>query len=314
MTLANFFGTLAVGQGAPSDAMPGWAVALIICTIAACIGLAWVIVQLRANQRKLAALASENDEAKAAQRSLAEKERKQAKTLDSKRETIEELKRDLANQRKKTHAAQQESKQVRADLRQQADELANARKARVAFTDKGDAPEPQKPTPEPVRQEEPTPEPEEEESMTPQADDSEAARKLARLEGDNAHLAEALDRERKALGTARNELKTLRRRVESLRRVDLISTGKVEVLEDKVHAMGRQYYDAISELAVLKGEVKPPPPRESQNERQKYNRDGLAARATEQHSTDDSDADEFAEDNSAIGEAPNGAPQPEQAT
>jgi chromosome segregation ATPase len=49
------------------------------------------------------------------------------------------------------------------------------------------------------------------------------------------------------------------KRIEDLRRVDLMSRGKIEVLEDKVKRLGRELYEAISALAVAKGQVNPVP-------------------------------------------------------
>ena len=40
-----------------------------------------------------------------------------------------------------------------------------------------------------------------------------------------------------------------------------MTKNKTGVLEDKLLTLGRQYYDAISEIALLKGDVKPPRPR-----------------------------------------------------
>jgi hypothetical protein len=55
----------------------------------------------------------------------------------------------------------------------------------------------------------------------------------------------------------RSEHKKLERYVESLRRITVVSKSKVELLEDKLAHLGRQYYEAVSELAALKGEVGP---------------------------------------------------------
>lgn len=49
------------------------------------------------------------------------------------------------------------------------------------------------------------------------------------------------------------------KRIEDLRRVDLMSRGKIEVLEDKLKRLGRELYEAISALAVAKGQVSPVP-------------------------------------------------------
>ena len=82
------------------------------------------------------------------------------------------------------------------------------------------------------------------------------------MEADNQALLESLRLEREERDKAKEELRQLHRRVEGLRRIDLITKGKIELLEDKVRGLGRQYYEAVSELAALKGEVVPPRPRD----------------------------------------------------
>lgn len=49
------------------------------------------------------------------------------------------------------------------------------------------------------------------------------------------------------------------KRIEDLRRLDLMSRGKIEVLEDKLKRLGRELYENISALAQLRGEVGPVP-------------------------------------------------------
>jgi hypothetical protein len=75
-----------------------------------------------------------------------------------------------------------------------------------------------------------------------------------------AGLTEKLLLAQQAAAVAEIEVKKLRRRSEDLRRIDIINRSKQELLQDKLHTMGRRYYDAISEVAMLRGEVAPQPP------------------------------------------------------
>jgi DNA repair exonuclease SbcCD ATPase subunit len=273
--------SLLLAQSA-QPAAPGWAWALVICLIAVIGTLAWIFSQLRGTQRRLAQLTVEHESTTGAHRELLERERKQAKTLDEKRDEIRDLKRDLAGQKKKNHTVQEETKSLRKDLRDLTDRLAQATKqARPAFAEK--------PEPAPEKKVAAKPEPEPAPAPAPVADtNDELATRVTALESELRTKSEALSADRAALREARAELKKLKKRVEGFRRVDLVSAGKVELLEDRVHSLGRQYYDAVSELAVLKGEVSPPPPRELGESPRK--RDEIAKTATDEDSGADNNA------------------------
>ena len=60
----------------------------------------------------------------------------------------------------------------------------------------------------------------------------------------------------------KHELKDARYRLERYRRIDLIKQREHELVDDRLLTMGRLYYDVVSEMAALKGEVVPPKPRE----------------------------------------------------
>ena len=57
----------------------------------------------------------------------------------------------------------------------------------------------------------------------------------------------------------RHTLEQLQKRVEAYRRIDFIHKKEIELVQDKLQTMGRQYYQAVSEVAALKGTVPPPP-------------------------------------------------------
>lgn len=97
----------------------------------------------------------------------------------------------------------------------------------------------------------PAPSPSDEENALTQAlFAAEAAR--AANEAKNLELQAALKEARRQLG--RKD-----KRLEDLRRLDLMSRGKIEVLEDKLKRLGRELYENISALAQLRGEVGPVP-------------------------------------------------------
>ena len=60
----------------------------------------------------------------------------------------------------------------------------------------------------------------------------------------------------------KRELKDAKYKVERYRRIDLVKQREHELVDDRLLTMGRLYYDAVSEIAALKGDVVPPKPRE----------------------------------------------------
>lgn len=75
----------------------------------------------------------------------------------------------------------------------------------------------------------------------------------------------------KKLKEVRREQARKDKRIEDLRRVDLMSRGKIGVLEDKLKRMGRDLYETISALAQARGEVRPIPAPKAQNAQPKSN-------------------------------------------
>lgn len=82
---------------------------------------------------------------------------------------------------------------------------------------------------------------------------------LEALSAKEAERNDSLKRAALELKEARRQLGHKSKRIEDLRRVDLMSRGKIEVLEDKLRRMGREYYEAVSALARARGEVGPVP-------------------------------------------------------
>lgn len=72
-----------------------------------------------------------------------------------------------------------------------------------------------------------------------------------------SQAAEEKERLRRAL----IELRGAKKRVEDLRRIDLMSRNKVSLLEDRLARLGREHYEAISALCAARGETPEAHPR-----------------------------------------------------
>ncbi|MEE8410518.1 MAG: hypothetical protein V3T05_13005 [Myxococcota bacterium] len=238
----------------------------------------WAFLRWRTTRQRLAALTVKHKTTTEAHRALLDKERKQAKTLDDKRDNLKNLKRDLGSQKKKNHDLQEKLKEVRADLR---DHHQEAEKAPVAFDV---TPATKAPTEEPKKVTAPVKKADEERKAPARKAESEPD--PARVAAEIQRLKQDLETERATSQNQRAELKRHRRRAEDLRRVDLVTKGQTATLEDRVRTLGRQYYDTISELAALKGEVQPPKPRDLEPAKAVENAD----EAFDDTSTDDSAA------------------------
>ncbi|MBI5508724.1 MAG: hypothetical protein HY903_08215 [Deltaproteobacteria bacterium] len=255
------------------DAGANVTVALALVGAAAVIALAVVVMRLRAAERALKALSVEHQSTTEAHRALLDKERKQAKELEARRDELKELKTDLGQQRKKGHNRDEETKSLRAEVKRLSEELDRTKNSRPAFEDKPQpskigaaAKPPAEPKPKATEDLKAKPAPE---AVAPPAPSvavepkaAEVAARLERLEAENQRLRETLAAGREDHAGTERELAALRKRVESLRRIDVVTKSKTEVLEDRVRGLGRQYYEAVSELALLKGEVVPPKPRD----------------------------------------------------
>lgn len=281
-------GTLALGQSAASGGVAG-----IVVVIAIVAAVAAVLMFLRARSlgADVAATRRQSAETQAALKALQARERELTKKSEDRHEELRELKQELAGLRKKHHAAQEESKSLREQLKSQAEERDRMLSARPAFEPVKVEPKP-KPAPQPVAPPPPAapvavvaPPP----AAAAVSPDPELLDRIAKLEAERTGLVTTLAAAREARERHEAELSRLRRYAEQLRRIDMISKGKVEILEDKVAALGRQYYEAVSELAAMKGEVVPPRPRSETKPRPVRRADGQDSGDSE-HATPESDA------------------------
>lgn len=235
----------------------------------AVLGLIVVMGRAQSESRRAQELLKERDTVQENLKALQSKEREHAKKLEERAQEIQSLKQDLAALRKKHHSAQEEAKKLRAEMKEQVEERDALLNTRPAF--------------EPVVKAKPEPTAE---AAAPQAapkakrEDSKPVdvdARIAKLQEELAAAQAAIEEEKKAQKAQRDELRKQRYYAEQLRRIAVVSKSQVETLEDKVTSLGRQYYDAVSELAALKGEVVPPKPRPAEKTPKAVSAESLSA-------------------------------------
>lgn len=258
------------------------------------VGLGLLYRQLTAAKQQIAQGEAALRQATQKQESKQQKSKKDNAERD---EALRNAKQEIAAQRKKNHTAQEELKQLREQVREQTRLRIEAQESRPAFAEVERPTPPPKPKPTPP----PPPAPAPVVLAQPSAEQEAAMDKLQqtvdRLHSDHRGLQEQFTAERTAAAELRSELKKQRKRAEDFRRIDIITKSKMEVLEDRLRHMGREYYEAISELAALKGHVAPPKPRDLPPERNLQADDGSDG------SDGDDQAEETAEDTAASNES-----------
>lgn len=209
--------------------------------------------RLRRSMSAADRLRVDHDELRERYRELAERERKASELAENRGSDLQTLKKDLGAQRKKNFSLAEELKSARGELKHHEVRASEAKTKKPAFAYTSE------PKPDPTKNTEDT-----------SADELRVARQhadgLAReIEVLKGKLSQA-SQDQKALHTEekklRGDLRRARRRVEDYRRADLIARSRSELADEKLRHLGRRYYDAVSELAALKGEVAPPPSRE----------------------------------------------------
>jgi chromosome segregation ATPase len=240
---------LSAASSAESSLSNGTCVAVAGGLLAACGFITW-----KWNQERRERLAVEHQlaETHKAQAESKNRERALKETHSARRDELQGLKHEVGAQRKKNHVLQEDLKKARDELREETRLRIAAQNTRPAFADVDPKPKVEA-KPEPVAPPPPPP---------PIVVDAQQEAKLRHLQSDLEAARVALHTEREAIAAHKDELKKLRRRAEDLRRIDIITKSKMELLEDKLRGLGRQYYEAISELAAARGEVVPPRPRD----------------------------------------------------
>lgn len=206
---------------------------------------------------ELARLRAEREQLQTDLRDAGKASSRQSETLVERQEEIQSLKRELGAQRKKAHATSEELRDLRDEMRERAREDETKRRSRPAFEPAAN--------PEPVNKavatppaEKPAPQP----MVTPPApvvDESASLRaRLTDREHEIKRLTQAVAIADEEVRAARRELRRATEHSEKLRRIDVISKNRIELLEDKLKMLGRNHYEAVSELAALRGDVQPP--------------------------------------------------------
>ncbi len=222
-------------------------------------------------------------------RELAEKERKASAKLDERTDEIQSLKKELGAQKKKAFATNEELKSLKSELKSAKEAAHRASHARPAFAD------------EPKKEKAPAREP-----QTPPAPDRSAEiaaleERLASLEEAKTSLVKKVSEAEGELRQAQSELRKAKRRVDEYRRADQVGRSRAELTDDKLRYLSRQYYEVVSELAALKGDVAPPPPRELEDVRREA---AEVERAPVRAAVGQSEGDAIAEVANGIDEEP----------
>ncbi|MEZ4270246.1 MAG: hypothetical protein R3C68_02050 [Myxococcota bacterium] len=244
--------TLLVTHPHDPAVLPAWVNVVMLIGAAALLTAGWSLAQLKHLRRTLADLKNQVSGLTEERKQLVTNERLQNKDLEERRAESQKIKKDLATQRKKTHDAQEEAKKLRNDLREQQQRFEKIRSERPAFAEpvakherEVEAPS----VPAPI-----------ESAPAKSADITDPAVKILEarvneLETDRQSLQNDFKKEQEHRRNQSEELKRIRRKLEDYRRIDTLTRGKTELLEDRLAHLGKQYYDAVSEVALLKGEV-----------------------------------------------------------
>lgn len=268
-------------SGAQAAKAPAWPSALGFCLAAVAIALAVY------SRRSVASLTAQKEQAEAdvAKMRIAAKEaedqaKEAKKRRDDRTQALSQNKGELDKQKKRNHTLKEELRVAQQKLKAQADELAQAirsqnqinynkesnpedapkvaRAARIAIPER---------RPKPASVEKAAPAETEKNQATPehktqlneareQADKALAV--VRKLERELTQIREELATQSTGNRQKGEQLAKMRKKLEGQRRVELITANQMELLEDKLRTMGRRYYDSLSEVAALRGDVAPP--------------------------------------------------------
>lgn len=236
-------------ENADSPNAMGLGILAALCAVAAVA----LLSRTKKLDEQLAQTNNELSQSKDSVKTLSGREKKLEKDLSEKTSQMTQLKKDIGAQRKKTHAAQEEVKTLRSSHKTELEKTKKNLGAAPAFQEAAKVVAPVAVEVKPEVKAEPVPTAEE---LTQEQLDN-----IKQLEERKNKLEIKLTENKKYVAKVKAEVKESRFRVERYRRVDIMTKNKTGVLEDKLLTLGRLYYDAISEIALLKGDVKPPRPR-----------------------------------------------------
>ncbi|MEZ0310560.1 MAG: hypothetical protein ACAI38_02240 [Myxococcota bacterium] len=220
----------------------------------------------KASSARVASLLVENAALQEQLKHTAAEQKKNTKLLDQRGEELTEIKKEIGALKKKNFALQEDAKKTKSSFEAKLEEREKQLVARPAFEHvEEDKPRAMKTESSKAKADDGAPiaevrEPSADKPAAASAD-SELTRKLENVTRENGELATRLGKLESDLRDALGEQRRMKKKVDDYRRADLVTKSRVEVLNDKLGTIGRQYYDAVSELAALKGESAPPAPR-----------------------------------------------------
>lgn len=187
--------------------------------------------------------------------------REAGKKSEAAREELAKQKKTLGTHKKRNHenteelkTLRRESLELRAAHAKLQEDLASER-AKVIEAEAARAPAPvQKLRPAPAPVVVPTPAPVKA-APSENAVIAELRTECSRLTEENAKLLHDHGIHAATVRKQKDELGRIQRRVQDLRRIDMMTKNKAELLEDKLNTLKREHYEAISQLAALRGEV-----------------------------------------------------------
>lgn len=233
----------------------------VIAVVATVASIWWSVGNAQTSREKLQAALSQIDELKTKPTGKAKNKKNDTADNSALKGELSNLKRELNQAKKKAHDTQSELKAELDRERASRKELEKRLNDTPAFQDES-AKAKAEPAPTKVAapKEEAKPESKEQAPVAAPVVDEES--ELGKVEALVAKLKEERSELIESKKKLKRELKDARYRVERYRRIDLVKQREHELVDDRLLTMGRLYYDAVSAIAAMKGEVVPPKPRE----------------------------------------------------
>lgn len=242
--------------------MPIAYVALALAVIAFVLWLTG-LSKAKASSARVASLLVENASLQEQLKSAASDQKKSAKVAAERSEELIEIKKEMGALKKKNFALQEDAKKSKSSFEAKLEEREKQLVARPAF-EHMDEPKKAAPKAEKPKADDRLPmadKPMAEAVAAPAVADAELLKKLDKMYNDNVDLTARLSKLENDLRDSMGEQRRMKKKMDDYRRADTVVKSRMDLLNDKLGSMGRQYYDAISELAALKGESAPPAPR-----------------------------------------------------
>ncbi len=237
---------------------------LLAAALALILGAALVFVAKQINHLKQRL--SQLDTEKMASESALSDTRQQLKDARKRAEDaaceLAEHRKELGSHKKKKHTQQEEIRSLRQELVELRQDMEQQRAEKPAFADVEEEPviavkapvHVVKPEPVVIHVVEEAPK----HVPSENAIIAELRTDCSRLTEDNTKLLHDNTEFRAILRRQKEEIANLQRKMKDFQRIEMVTKNKSGLVEDKLKTLQRQHYDAISELAVLRGDVSLP--------------------------------------------------------